>query len=171
MGFAALVVLFGQLAAAAWAGGRDGRRVEWRMYSLVRGGWLSRGSDCLALSFLGAVMGLAALAAADSLQPAAVAAVLAYAFCTAGLSLLLIRLTALEGRVDGLAPFLALVLCLLGGCFMDLGQLSAALEVFSWLTPPGLAVRATEGSQTALAVLLTEGIIWSGAGFLKPYAQ
>jgi ABC-type multidrug transport system permease subunit len=97
--------------------------------------------------------------------------VLAYAFCTAGLSLLLIRLTALEGRVDGLAPFLALVLCLLGGCFMDLGQLSAALEVFSWLTPPGLAVRATEGSQTALAVLLTEGIIWSGAGFLKPYAQ
>ena len=54
---------------------------------------------------------------------------------------------------------------------MDLGQLSAALEVFSWLTPPGLAVRATEGSQTALAVLLTEGIIWSGAGFLKPYAQ
>lgn len=171
MGFAALVVLFGQLAAAAWAGGRNGRRVEWRMYSLVRGGWLSRGSDCLALSLLGAVMGLAALATADSLQPAAVAAVLAYAFCTAGLSLLLIRLTALEGRVDGLAPFLALVLCLLGGCFMDLGQLSAVLEVFSWLTPPGLAVRAAEGSQTALAVLLAEGIIWSGAGFLKPYAQ
>ncbi len=120
------------------------------MYSLVRGGWLSRGSDCLALSFLGAVMGLAALAAADSLQPAAVAAVLAYAFCTAGLSLLLIRLTALEGRVDGLAPFLALVLCLLGGCFMDLGAAVCGAGGIFLADATWTAVRATEGSQTAL---------------------
>ena len=67
---------------------------------------------------------------------------------------MLIRFTSTDGRVDGLAPFLALILCLLGGCFMDLSQLSPALRTVSLLTPPGLALEASRGTWPALLALL-----------------
>ena len=62
-----------------------------------------------------------------------------------------------EGRVDALAPFLALILCLLGGCFLDLSQLSPTAARLALLTPPGLAVRAAQGSPAAAAALLLAG--------------
>ena len=80
-----------------------------------------------------------------------------YALCCAALAQGLVRWTALEGRVDALAPFAALILCLLGGCFLDLSGVSPAMARLALLTPPGLAQAASEGSAKALAALAGEG--------------
>lgn len=157
MSFAALAVLLTLLTAAPWSGSYGGRLVERRMLTLPRGRLLSYGSDCLALSALGLAVAAGVLLPSGwpGLIPLLAAGV--YAFCSAALALALVRLTTREGRVDGLAPFLALILCLLGGCFMDLSQLSPAFARLSLLTPPGLAVRAAAGHGLAAIALLAEG--------------
>lgn len=156
MSFAALAALFTLLTAASWCGSPDGRMAERRMGSLPRGRLLSYGSDFLALALLGLCVMLAALLPnrdAIGLLPAAAL----YALAASALALALVRLTALAGRVDALAPFLALLLCLLGGCFLDLGQLSPTARALSCLSPAGLAVRASEGSVPAAAALAAAG--------------
>ncbi len=157
--FTALMVLFTLLTAAAWTGGRDGRRVERRMWSLPRGRVLSYGSDCLALVGLGLLVSLCILAFGGTVNGWTAAATLAYALCVSALALVLIRFTGTEGRVDGLAAFLALILCLLGGCFMDLSQFSPSLRLLSLLTPPGLALEAARGTWPALLALLFAGAV------------
>lgn len=157
MGFAALAVLFNLLTAAPWSGAA-GRRVDRRLRSVPYGRLLSCGSDCLALTVYGFLTALAVLLPCGALD--ALPAALAYAFCTAGLAQALTRFTLLEGRVDGFAPFLALFLCLLGGCFLDLAGLPPVFRSLSLLTPTGLAVRAAEGSLTALAALPALGLLF-----------
>lgn len=159
MAFAALAVLFTLLTAAPWSGA-EGRRAAERLGCLPCGRWLAYGSECLALTSLGLLTALAVLLPAGRACLPALPGAAAYAFCAAGLSMALTRLTAAEGRVDGLAPLLALGLCLLGGCFMDLSALSPALRALSLLTPPGLAVRAGTGSLPALVGLLAEGLVF-----------
>lgn len=155
MAFAALAVLFTLLTAAPWSGA-EGRRAARRLGCLPHGRWLAYGSECLALTGQGLLTALAVLLpSGGSCLPA-----LPCAFCAAGLSMAVTRLTAAEGRVDALAPFLALALCLLGGCFLDLSGLSPALRALSLLTPPGLAVRAGAGSLPALAGLAAEGLVF-----------
>ena len=152
--FTALMVLFTLLTSAAWTGGRDGCLVERRMWSLPFGRVLSYGSDCLALVGLGLLVSLCILLFGGCTDLWTAAATLAYTLCVSALALMLIRFTNTDGRVDGLAPFLALILCLLGGCFMDLSQLSPALRTVSLLTPPGLALEASRGTWPALLALL-----------------
>ena len=162
MSFAALAGLFTCLTAASWCGGRDSRLTRLRISAIPRGIWLAYGSDCLALAALGLLSLLAVLLPAGEVPlPAAVV----YALCAAALSLLLTRLTALEGRVDALAPFLALLLCLLGGCFLDLSQLSPKAELPAMIAPPGLAVRAAEGVLPAYGILAAEALICFALGF------
>lgn len=163
MGFAALAALLVLLTAADWSGG-DGRQAERRLGALPRGRLLFYGSEWLSLSLLGLLTALAVLLAAGDVTLTAGLSAAAYALCAAALALALVRFTALEGRVDGLAPFLALILCLLGGCFMDLSQLSPGLEIMSLATPTGLAVRAAEGSREALGALLAESALFALLG-------
>jgi hypothetical protein len=157
MGFAALCVLFTLFTAAPWSGA-EGRRAARRLLSLPHGRLLACGSDCLALGILGFLTAAAVLlpCGAFSTLPAAAA----YAFCSAALAQALTRFTAMEGRVDGFAPFLALFLCLLGGCFLDLSQLLPAFQTASLITPPGLALRAASGFLPAYAALLGQGALF-----------
>lgn len=157
MGFAALCVLFTLFTAAPWSGA-EGRRAARRLLSLPHGRLLACGSDCLALSVLGFLTAAAVLLPCGAFAALPAAAV--YAFCAAALAQALTRFTAMEGRVDGFAPFLALFLCLLGGCFLDLSQLLPAIQAVSLLTPPGLALRAAAGSWPACAVLLAQGVLF-----------
>lgn len=157
MGFAALCVLFTLFTAAPWSGA-EGRRAARRLLSLPCGRLISCGSDCLALSTLGFLTAAAVLLPCGSFAALPAAAV--YAFCAAALAQALARFTAMEGRVDGFAPFLALFLCLLGGCFLDLSQLLPVLRGLSLLTPPGLAMRAAAGSWPACAALLAQGTLF-----------
>lgn len=167
LGVSCLAVLLTLLTAAAWSGGSDSRRVEARMASVARGRLLSYGSDCLALTGLGVLTALAILYPSGSSAWGVVSAV-GYAFTAAALALAVTRFTAQEGRVDALAPFLALILCLLGGCFLDLSQFSSSFALLSSLTPPGLARMAESGSLLALAALLGEGLLFLFLG--KPSA-
>ena len=82
-----------------------------------------------------------------------------YALCFAALAILLARLGPAEGRLDALAPVLALFICLLGGCFMDLASLPASLARLTLLSPAALAVRAYAGSLPPLLTLLTESAL------------
>ena len=167
--FSALAVLLTLFTFASWGAGSDGRQAERRMTSLPRGRLLSFASDCLALTGLGLLCALAILAPSGPPGPAALLSALAYAFCTAALALVLVRLSPLEGRVDGLAPFLALILCLLGGCFLDLAQLSPGLSLISLLTSPGLALRGSEGAWWAAAVLAAAGGLLFAVGLHFPH--
>ena len=156
-GFAALAVLLALLTAAPWSG-PEGTRAAARILSLPGGRLLVHGGDCLALAQLGFLVWLAArppIVEKGWLWTAA--AGLVYALCCAALAQGLVRWTALEGRVDALAPFAALILCLLGGCFLDLSGVSPAMARLALLTPPGLAQAASEGSAKALAALAGEG--------------
>ena len=72
----------------------------------------------------------------------------------AALALLLTRLSPQSGRVDTLAPFLALIICVLGGCFLDLSQLSPALQRLALLTPQGLALQSAGGALLVLGGVL-----------------
>lgn len=159
MSFAALAVLLVLFTAASWSGA-DRRPIMRRLGALPCGRLLVQGSSWLALSGLGFLTALAVLLPGGGLDGFALLGAASYGFCVGGLSLLLLRFTAMEGRVDGLAPFLALILCLLGGCFLDLGQVSPALARLSLLTPPGLVLRAAEG------VLWADGILLGGGAVL-----
>lgn len=152
MSFAALAALFTLFTAASWCGSAESRLAERRLAAFPRGRLLAYGSDLAALALLGLLVMLAALlpGGGGALAPAAAA----YALTAAALALALARLAGPAGRVDALAPFLALLLCLAGGCFMDLTQLSPVMEAFSLLSPAGLAVRASEGSAAAAAALV-----------------
>lgn len=168
-GFSCLAVLLTLLTAAAWSGGSDSRRVEHRMASLTWGRLLSYGSDCLALTALGAVTAAAILCPGGATAPWGLVGAAGYAFTAAALSLAVTRFTALEGRIDALAPFLALILCLLGSCFLDLSQFSPTFARLSVLTPPGLAQMAESGSLLAFAALLGEGMLFLFLG--RPRAE
>lgn len=160
MGFSCLAVLLTLLTAAAWGGSGDSRRVEYRMASLSWGRLLSYGSDCLALTALGILTALAILCPGGGTGVWGLMSAVGYAFTAAALSLAVTRFTALEGRIDALAPFLALILCLLGGCFLDLAQFSPTFARLSALTPPGLARMTESGNPLAFAALLGEGLLF-----------
>ena len=121
---------------------------------------LSYGSDCLALAGLGLMTALAVLLPGGPGQLAMLPAAVGCAFTCAALALAVTRFSAQEGRVDGLAPFLALILCLLGGCFLDVRQLSPGWAALALATPPGLALAAGEGSLAAWAGLVGEGVLF-----------
>ena len=134
------------------------------MYSLPRGRLLAFASDVMALWGIGVLAGGTILACGGGSGGQAWCALAAYAFCAAAFSLALVRFTAAEGRVDGLGPFAALLLCLAGGCFLDLSQVSPAFLRFAWPMPPYLALQAAQGSRQAVGVLLLEGVLFAVVG-------
>ncbi|MCI8539044.1 MAG: ABC transporter permease [Oscillospiraceae bacterium] len=160
--FATLAALLVVFTAASWSGA-DRKPVLRRMGALPRGRLLLQGSSWLALSGLGFLAVLAVLLPGGGVLPGGgldgfvLLGAASYGCCVAGLALALLRVTAMEGRVDGFAPFLALTLCLLGGCFLDLSQVSPTLAWISMLTPPGLVLRAAEGMVWADGALLGGG--------------
>lgn len=155
-GFAALAVLLAVLTAAPWSGA-EGASVTGRMASLPMGRLLAHGGDCLALAGLGLLTWLAVLLPGGVPGGWALMAGAVYALCGAALAQAAARWSAREGSVDALAPFAALILCLLGGCFLDLREVSPMMARLAMAVPPGLAQAAAEGSGRALAVLAGEG--------------
>lgn len=153
LSFALLAVMLTALTWCAWTGTPDARRVELRLASLPGGDDLSYGSDALALFLVSLTTGVCALLP-GGLSLSRWPALLAYTFCVTGAALALCRLGSAE-RMDALAPFTALLTCLAGGCFGDLGTFSPALRTVSLFTPQGLALRG--GS--ALAILAAAGLV------------
>ncbi len=170
MGMAAFAVMLSLFTWTAWTGRPDARRVEGRMAALPYGTALSYGSDVLAGFLAGTAAGLCALLPGGIPSFGRLLCLMGYALCVTGLSLALARASAGSGRIDALAPFTALLTSLLGGCFGDVGQVSALLRQVSLLTPQGLALRADSGSLPALAMLVVFALIFLALGAPFPRA-
>lgn len=165
-GFALLAVMLTVFTWCAWVGKTDARQVERRIAAQHRGLMLSYCTDLFSLL---SVAFLAAAATMLFMRPAykEVLGLLAYGFCVTGLGLALVRFSALSGRIDILAPFLALITSLLGGSFGDITQFSPALQIVSHFTPQGLALWARQGKIFPAAILLLLGAIFIGLGMPK----
>ncbi len=155
LSFALLVALFTLLTAAAPLGSAESRAVRARMGVFRRGRAVELASSLAALTLLGFASAALTLLPSGSGAGPYVAALPA-SFCFAALALWLARAAGGEGRVDALAPLAALLICLLGGCFMDLSALSPAVARLTLLSPAGLAAAAAASPLCALA-LLAEG--------------
>lgn len=158
MAFAALTCLFTLLTAASFRTSRDAKMARRRLRAMAHGPALSVLPDLLALAALGALTALAVLIP-SGLTARQLLAALATALCMASLALLLTRFSA-AGRVDALAPILALLICLLGGCFLNTSGLSPALSRLTLLSPAGLSA-AAESSAPCLLALLAEGAVFA----------
>lgn len=158
-----LAVLFTLLTVAPWSRNEDGRLVEKRMYSIPYGRTLSYGSDAIALMGIGLWAGAAILILGETSFEDWMA-MTGYVFGATGLSLALMRFTAQEGRVDGIGPFLALILCLAGGCFMDLTQAVPWFAQMARWTLPGQMLLAGEGERWFMGILLAEGALFLAVG-------
>ncbi len=174
--FAAMAALMLLMTAGSFYGRRDAISASIRMQPLPGGRLLSHGSDLLSLTLTGFIYCMAALMPGLLLQavtsgappvsfaaalPGRAAACFLYAFCGGALSLFLVRKSPMEGRIDAMAPVLTVLLCLTGGCFMDLTSLSRGLRFLSLLSPPGLLTGACSGSPAAFAILAAEGLLLS----------
>ena len=140
LGGTLLVILFTLLTWGAWMARPDAMRVEQRMASVHGGRIVSYGTDLLSLWITGAIVGGLSLWSLGA-APADWLSVGAYVLAVGAVVRALTRLAGVGGRVDLLAPFLALITSLLGGCFCPLDQFSPWLERLSWLTPQGLALQ------------------------------
>ncbi len=156
MAFACLAGLFTALTAASALASRDARAARRRMASLPRGRVLYELTELLALTALAGLAELGVLAPGLSAAITGLPAVAASSLCFAALAILLARLGPAEGRLDALAPILALFICLLGGCFMDLSALPDTLARLTLISPAALAVSARSGSLPPLLALLAE---------------
>lgn len=163
-GFALLAVMLTTMTWSAWMDRRDVRNVENRMISIKNGRRISYISDIMALGAVGVLTGFAAILPGTGTDIWEVISLMAYIFCAASISLGMTRMTMLETRIDGIAPFFALITSMLGGCFGDIGQLSESMRRLSMLTPQGLALHASDGnliSVTALILIAGLGICFS----------
>lgn len=159
LGFALLAVMLTVFTWSAWTGRSDARQVETRLAAQRHGRLLSYCNDAAVLFLVALFSGAAALfPSVPSLK--AVLALLAFSVCITGCALFIVRFSALSGRIDILAPFLALITSLLGGSFGDLTQFSAALQKVSYFTPQGLALWAGRGTLLPFAILLALGIVF-----------
>ncbi|MGO5114536.1 ABC transporter permease [Candidatus Avoscillospira sp. LCP25S3_F1] len=157
LGGTLLLVLFTLLTWGAWMARPDAVRVDQRMTSVHGGRTLSYGTDLLSLWFTGAVVGGLSLWSLKA-PPADWLSVGVYVLAVGVVVRAVTRWTGVGGRMDLLAPFLALITSLLGGCFCPLDQFSHWLERLSWLTPQGLALQ----SHWPVLLAVTVVFLWLG---------
>lgn len=163
--FAVLVLLLTLLMLSTFTGTKEARLVNERLHSMPHGILLSLGSDLFAELIIGIGLLFAFLAGFRSMAafigaPLFFPAMLAFLVFAACLSLVVSFGTEQEGRVDGLAPFLAMILCLLGGCFSDLSAASGIFRILSYLSPAGLAVHGAGGKPHCILLLLAEAAVF-----------
>lgn len=157
LGGTLLLILFTLLIWGAWMARPDAMRVEQRMASVHGGRRVSYGTDLLSLWLTGAVVGGLSLCTLGA-EPTDWLSVGAYVLAVGAVVRAVTRLAGVGGRVDLLAPFLALITSLLGGCFCPLDQFSPWLERLSWLTPQGLALQGRWPVLLAVTVVF----LWLG---------
>lgn len=145
MSFMALTVILILMTAAAYTGRRDARAVSARLTGSRQGRLLSYGADFMALTVLGVLASLCFLIPAGYVSLAALLASILLSLNMSAFSLMITRFTYGSGRVDGLAPLFTLLICLLGGCFLDISSLSDTARNLMSLSPAGGALLVTRG--------------------------
>ena len=160
-----LLLMLG-LLLADFSGSPESRQIARRMLSIPGGRFLSYGSDVAALTVACFIPGLTFLTGAG-LPPELTGTLACFSFFVSCFGLLIAAFTASEGRIDGLACYLSVLLCILGGCFMDLTAIAPRTAAFVRLTPAGAALSAGSGNPAGLAVLAGGGILCALTGMLR----
>ncbi len=138
MGLACLAALFTLFTAAAYTGAPDAKSAQRRLRAIPGGAGLGLASDFAALTALGfAVTALVLIPAGEG--AGALPAALAASAAMAAIALALTSGRAAEGRVDTLAPLAALLICALGGSFMDLSAVTGPLRAVTYISPAAIA--------------------------------
>lgn len=139
----ALCNLLTLLSIGAYFGNRDNRQIRYRFIGMPNGRWLFYMSEFIALNFIGTVMSLLILAFAKNTDFYQILAAISYNACIASLVLWMTQIISKEGRIDIVAIFSALTVCLLGGCFVDL-SIASNVQKWSMLSPAGQMLYATK---------------------------
>ncbi|MCR5370677.1 MAG: ABC transporter permease [Clostridium sp.] len=162
--FAALAVLFAVLSSSVWCGKTDNRSAEKRLMSFKGGVALSYGTDFWALILVGftalAAFGIPWIVKGNVPDIPSCLAGAAYLAVTSLLALFFVRRFGQGGGTDAVTSFLALSLCILGGCFLDLRDTVPVMRTVSTLLPPGLLLyrgHAALPPAIVTAVLLIAG--------------
>ncbi|MBR5970188.1 MAG: ABC transporter permease [Lachnospiraceae bacterium] len=159
--FFALLLILMLMTFAAYTGRTDARKASQRLSAVSYGRHLSFGADVLAVFLAGLLCALAFFAPFGAPPLWRVPVVLLLILNVTMLSLLLTNITVRTGRVDALAPLATLLICLAGGCFLDLSGIASSLTAFMTASPAGAALFAERGSVPALAVLLGETALFA----------
>lgn len=160
--FGVMILLFAEAEVFASV---DHRRVERRMRAYPQGVFVMRFSDLAALVLTGGVVLLCFLLPGQAVFQRFVP-VLLFLIILASLALLLAYRSKNAGRNGAVAPYLALLLGLGGGCFTDVSAFSGLLgKVYPFL-PSGALFGAASGQQaggeTALLVLVMQSMFFIG---------
>lgn len=160
--FGVMILLFAEAEVFASV---DHRRVERRMRSYPQGVFMMRFSDLAALVLTGGGALLCFLLPGRAVFQRFVP-VLLFLIILASLALLLAYRSKNAGRSGAIAPYLALLLGLGGGCFTDVSAFSGLLGKVYPLLPSGALFGAASGQQagggTALLVLVIQSLFFIG---------
>ena len=160
--FGVMILLFAEAEVFASV---DHRRVERRMCAYPQGVFMMRFSDLAALVLTGGGVLLCFLLPGQAVFQRFVP-VLLFLIILASWALLLAYRSKNAGRSGAIAPYLALLLGLGGGCFTDVSAFSGLLgKVYPFL-PSGALFGAVSGQQaggeTALLVLVMQSMFFIG---------
>ncbi|MBF0996084.1 MAG: ABC transporter permease [Lachnospiraceae bacterium] len=160
--FGVMILLFAEAEVFASV---DHRRVERRMRAYPQGVFMMRFSDLAALVLTGGGVLLCFLLPGQAVFQRFIP-VLLFLIILASLALLLAYRSKNAGRSGAIAPYLALLLGLGGGCFTDVSAFSGLLgKVYPFL-PSGALFGAVSGQQaggeTALLVLVMQSMFFIG---------
>lgn len=169
-GFAALALMLLLMTLTRRLSIEESRLVSARMPVIKHGRALDFFTDLTALLMPALLFSAAAFAFAPVKSLAFAAGLICYSLLLSSLCLLIKSLVG-SGRVDMLSPAIALVTSILGGCFMDAGSLSAAMQTIAKFTPQGQLIAAVNGALPFFFVMLAEAVLIALAAFLKNCLQ
>lgn len=142
------------------------RNVAERIETLHYGKTVSLTGDFLALLIVALLISGIAFVFSPIKQLQAIPAWICYSVCISGISLLISRFNT-TGRIDILAPFLAIVTSIVGGCFTDLSVLSETLRIVARCVPQGQMLAAAKGLPVFCLVLTLEGAVAIACAVLR----
>ena len=157
--FSILVVTILSLTYTSVRGSKSMRAADRRLRTMPRGPIRAVVSDTLPIAGLLLIIQFAGLALGGNLNPYAAASSVLFSVLMAQFGLWISSVVATEGRVDGLACFLSIMILLIGGCFLDLSVLSDTMRLVTWISPAGLARAVMKKSAAAAGLLLLENVI------------
>lgn len=158
--FLALCLILMLLTASAFTARTDARSAERRLLGVRYAFAVTFLSDLCALFVFGLVLSVCFYLPGGF--PGAVELLTVCVFCLsiAALALMLARVASGTGRVDALAPILTLIICLVGGCFLDLSAIAAQIARLMMISPAGAALALTRGEAAGALILLAETLIF-----------
>ena len=156
-GISALALLLILLTLTRRMSDAYSRNVSERIETQRFGKTISLTSDCLALFIVGIAISVMSFLLSPEKNNNGALSLVCYSVCISGICLLISRFNT-SGRIDILAPFLAIVTSIVGGCFTDLSVLSDTLRIIARCVPQGQMLAAANGTVVFALILFCEGI-------------